>query len=133
MPKSYQTTENHDSMAEFAFRSTLGFEKLPPVDPPSVVEKPFVDQWMPWPWPKVGRTVPALKDETFAAQAGLRSIIKDIVPLQQVHSDGTLTQDYLTASMETYERIISWWNTLTPCLKSLEVMDEAPPHLFMVT
>jgi uncharacterized SAM-binding protein YcdF (DUF218 family) len=87
---------------------------------------------MPWPWPREGRTVRALGDEVFVAKAGLSAIIKHIVPLQREYSKGPLTLPYLTASLALYERLKSWWNSIDPTLRSMQLMEEAPPHVFMV-
>jgi hypothetical protein len=88
---------------------------------------------MSWPWPREGRTVRALKDEVFIAQAGLSSIIKHIVPLQREYSKGPITLSYLTASLALYEELRTWWISIDPALRSLQVMEEAPPQVFMVT
>lgn len=88
---------------------------------------------MPWPWPRAGRTLEAFRDEVFVAQAGLSSIMKHIVPLQREHSKSPLTLPYLTAALDLYERLKSWWMSIDPALRSLQVMEEAPPHVFMVT
>jgi hypothetical protein len=121
------------SSAEFAFRTSLGFDNVPPVPPPRVVDDPNEDLWMPWPWPREGRTLRAFKDEVFIAQAGLSSIIKHIVPLQREHSQGPLTLFYLTASLALYEQLRGWWISIDPALRSLQVMEDAPPQVFMVT
>ncbi|CAD0099854.1 unnamed protein product [Aureobasidium mustum] len=118
--------------AEVAFRADLGFKDEPPVKPPRVASNPEHEEWMPWPWPKQGRTVPALRYEIFAAQAGLATIFKKIIPLQRQYSSGPLNQDYLTASLDLYQQFRSWWDTIDPILKSMRFMDEAPPHVFQV-
>ncbi|KAG9666977.1 hypothetical protein KCU99_g9296, partial [Aureobasidium melanogenum] len=102
--------------AEAAFRADLGFKNEPPVEPPRVVKVSEHEQWMPWPWPKQGRTVPALRYEVFAAQASLATIFKRIVPLQTKYSSGPLTLEYLTASLDLYQQF----------------REEAPPHVFQV-
>lgn len=115
-----------------AFRADLGFREEPPVPPLRVVNIAEHEQWMPWPWPKQGRTVPALRYEVFAAQAGLLTILKRIVPLQRKYSSGPLTFEYLTASLDLYKQFRSWWETIDPMLKSLKFLEEAPPHVFQV-
>ncbi|KAG9696081.1 hypothetical protein KCU76_g3988, partial [Aureobasidium melanogenum] len=102
--------------AEVAFRADLGFKNEPPIQPPRVVNISDHEQWMPWPWPKQGRTVPALRYEVFAAQAGLATIFKKIVPLQRKYSSGPLTLEYLTASLDLYQQF----------------KEEAPPYVFQV-
>ncbi|KAH0284038.1 hypothetical protein KCU62_g8597, partial [Aureobasidium sp. EXF-3399] len=104
--------------AEFAFRTSLGFENVPPVPPPR---------------PRAGRTLKALRDKVFVTQAGLSSIMKHIVPLQREHSKGPLTLPYLTAALGLYEQLRTWWMSIDPALRSLQVIEEAPPHVFMVT
>ena len=121
------------SMAEFAFLSDLGFPNPPPVPFPSTISDPAADQWMPWPWPRVGQTVPALTDETSIARADLTTIIKDIVPLRRRFLDAKLTTYYLKAAIEIQDRLNIWCNSIPPSLRSLEVLDDAPPHVFMVT
>jgi hypothetical protein len=87
---------------------------------------------MPWPWPREGRTVRGLRDEVFIARAGLSAITKHIVPLQREHFKRPLTLSYLTASLALYEQLTSWWNSIEPALRSMQLMEEAPPHVFMV-
>ena len=90
------------------------------------------DQWMPWPHPRIGRTVRSLKDEVFIAQAGLASVIKAIVPLQLKHYNQALTREYLDATFEIHQKLLEFWDSIDPALRSIEVLDEAPPHVFMV-
>ncbi|KAK6008108.1 hypothetical protein QM012_000011 [Aureobasidium pullulans] len=118
--------------AEVAFRADLGFKDEPPVPPPRVINMSEHEQWMPWPWPKQGRTVPALRYEVFAAQAGFATIFKRMVPLQRKHSSGSLTLDYLTASLDLYQQFRVWWDSIDSILKSFKFLEEAPPHVFQV-
>lgn len=131
--RTVEALTNDVSSAEFAFRTNLGFEDVPPIAPPRVVDDPHQDLWMPWPWPREGRTLRAFKDEIFVAQAGLSSIIKNIVPLQREYAKGPITLSYLTAALGLYEQLRTWWMSIDPALRSLQVMKEAPPQVFMVT
>jgi hypothetical protein len=88
---------------------------------------------MPWPWPREGRTLRAFKDEVLAARSGLGFIIKRIIPLQREYSKAPLTLSYLTAALGIYEQLRTWWMSIDPALRSLQVMEEAPPHMFMAT
>jgi len=76
--------------------------------------------------------VPALKDEVFVAQAGLTSIIKAIVPLQLQYYNKPLTKEYLEAALTIHAKLLKYWDSIDPALKSPEMLDEAPPHVFMV-
>jgi len=87
---------------------------------------------MPWPQPRIGRTVPALRDEVFVAQAGLASIMKEIVPLQSNYYSKPLTKEYLELTLRIHQKLLGFWESIDPALRSLEVLDEAPPHVFMV-
>lgn len=118
--------------AEVAFRADLGFKNEPPIEPPRVVNISEHEQWMPWPWPKQGRTVPALRYETFDAQARLTTIFKRIIPLQTKYSSGPLTLEYLTASLDLYKQFKDWWDRIDPILKNMNYLEEAPPHVFQV-
>lgn len=115
-----------------AFRADLGFKDEPPIAPPRVVNISDHEQWMPWPWPKQGRTVPSLRYEVFAAQAGLSTIVKRIVPLQRKYSAEVLTLEYLTASLDLHKQFRNWWETIDSMLKNLRFLEEAPPHVFQV-
>jgi hypothetical protein len=44
-----------------------------------------------------------------------------------------LTLFYLTASLALYEQLRGWWISIDPALRSLQVMEDAPPQVFMVT
>lgn len=119
-------------MAEFAFLSDLGFPKPPPVSMPRLAPRPSADRWVPWPWPRVAMISPTLINETSAARSSLSPILKDIVPLRRRHLNAPLTMSFLTAATKIYERLCTWWDGIHRSLRSLDVLDEAPPHVFMV-
>ncbi|KAK4551679.1 hypothetical protein LTR86_010966 [Recurvomyces mirabilis] len=123
---------NWVTMAEFAFLSDLGYPHPPPVPMPRVVTDPSTDQWTPWPWPRTGRTVGFLKDETGSARASLSCVIRDIVPMRRQFSSTAPTMSYLQVALGIYERLLEWWNSVHPDFRSSSAMEEAPPHVFMV-
>ena len=69
-----------------------------------------------------------LKDQTFVARAHLSEIIKEIMPLLKQHS-GSLTPDYLRATVALYQRMQDCWDSIDPALKGL---DEATPHVLFL-
>ena len=119
-------------MAEFAFLSDLGFPNPPPVPMPSTVVDHLKDDWVPWPALRNERAVAAYTDETGTARATLSCIIKDIVPLRRQYLNADLTKAYLDAALEVHQRLVTWWNSVHPPLRILDVLERAPPHVLMV-